>query len=183
MAFGKKMAEGLENEETTGDEVLDTVMTLIPKFETRDKILEDDKGVEVDYYDQEKKEVIKVKLPVLKNGKEVIPILIKPDTNKLDLTAFKEYKSSQTRWTKKQVDESVQITFYAMGMYLKTGKIPYDIELVEVETRTNTEGRIEATGQIYRHPTTRSMGQILNMMVRAKKAWSIINKICEEELL
>ena len=161
MAFGKLMADGLENDEATGNEVLDMVMTQIPKFEIRDK----------EFFAE------------IKSGKEVIPILCKPDTMKANMTAFKEYKTSQTKWTKRKVDELDQITFYAMGMFLKTGRVPGDIELVEIETKSGLDARIEATGAIYRHPTVRTVGQILNMIVRAKKAWVEINRICEEELL
>jgi hypothetical protein len=161
MAFGKQMADGLENDEATGNAILDMVMTKIPKFEIMDKEF----------------------MAEIKNGKEVIPILCKPDTMKADMTAFKEYKTSQSKWSKKKVDESGQVTFYAMGMFLKTGKVPGDIELVEIETKSGLDARIEATGAIYRHPTVRTVGQILNMIVRAKKAWVEINRICEEELL
>lgn len=168
MAFGKKMADGLENDEDTGDVILDMVMTKIPKFEIMDKEF----TVEM-----------KTGRRLSSGELETIKILCKPDTMKADMSAFKEYKTAQKRWTKKQVDENGQVTWYAMGMFIKTGKIPGDIELVEVPTKSGIDGKIEATGEIYRHHTVRSMGQILQMMVRAKKAWSIINKICEEELL
>jgi len=183
MAFGKKMATALENDEDTDDIELNAVMVTIPKFEVRDKILQDPNGVEVEYYNRETNEIEIVKLPYIKNGNEKIPILCKPDTNKIDLSAFKEYKTAQKRWTKRQVDENDQITFYATGMYLISKKIPNDIELDEIETMTNEFGQVVATGNVYRHHTTRSMSQILNMMVRMKKSWSIINKICEEELI
>lgn len=168
MHFGKVMADGLEDDVATGDVVLDMVMTKIPKFEIMDKTF-----------------TVGLKTGrKLSNGEwEVIQILCKPDTRKEDFSAFKEYKTSQKRWTRKQVDEFGQITFYAMGMFLKTGKIPGDIELTEIETKTALDGKIECTGQIFRHHTVRSMGSILQMMVRCKKAWSIINKICEEELI
>lgn len=165
MAFGKQMAEGLENDEATGDTALDMVMTQLPKFDIKDK----------EFFAE------------LKNGKETIQILCKPDTMRPDMTAFKEYKTSQKRWTKRQVDDDNgpggQIGFYAMGMFLRTGKIPGDIELVEIETKATLDAKIECTGAIFRHHTTRSMGQILKMMIRAKKAWAKINKICEDELL
>lgn len=168
MAFGKQMATGLEDEEATGDDVLDSVMTIIPKFDIMDK----------EFFVE------------LKTGKrftsgelETIKILCRPDTMKANMTAFKEYKTSQKRWTKKQVDDFGQITFYAMGMYLRTGKIPSDIELVEIETKSALDGKIECTGEVIRHPTVRTMGQILNMMVRCRRAWSMISKIMEEELL
>jgi hypothetical protein len=165
MAFGKQMAEGLEHGEATGDAVLDLLMERLPKFEIMDQAVTCE----------------------LKNGKKPIPILIKPDTMKTDMTAFKEYKTGQEKWSKKRVDESGQITFYATGLFLKSGKIPTDIELVHVMTAKMGDGSLDAklgaTGDIYRHPTQRNMGQILNMMVRMKKAWEGIQKVTAEELL
>lgn len=158
MAFGKKMADGLERDEMTGDMALDMIMVQIPKFEVMDKEFRAE----------------------LKDGKNTIIILAKPDTMKADLTAFKEYKTGVTRWTKKKVDECGQITFYAMAIWLKTGKIPQDIELVDVATKQALDGKIEATGDVIRHPTARTMADILRMMVRVKKCWAGINKAMEE---
>jgi hypothetical protein len=161
MAYGKQLAEGLEKEEMTGDPALDLVSNQIPAFEQREM------RVEVD----------------MKNGKEIIPLLIVMDTAKKDLTAFKEYKTAQTRWTKKQVDESGQITFYATAIWLKTGKIPQDIELVGIQTKKQLDGKIEATGEVYRIPTSRNIGDCLKMMVRIKKAWAGIQKLTAQEWL
>jgi hypothetical protein len=165
MAFGRKMAEGLENEEATGDPVLDLLMERLPKFEIMDKPVE----------------------AILKNGKNNIPLLAKPDTMKADMTAFKEYKTGQEPWSRKKVDESGQVTFYATVLFIRSGKIPSDIELVHVQTakvdKTAPDARIRATGDINRHPTKRTMGQILNMMVRMKKAWEGIQRITAEEML
>jgi hypothetical protein len=165
MAFGRQMAEGLEREEATGDPALDLIMERLPKFEIMDKPI----------------------YATLKNGKNSVPLLAKPDTMKANMTAFKEYKTGQTSWTKKKVDESGQITFYATTMFLIKGKIPNDIELVYVPTAKDPDpdlmGRIGVTGEIYRYPTQRSMSQIINMMVRMKKAWETIQKITEQELL
>lgn len=165
MAFGRTMAEGLEHGEATGDIVLDLLMERLPKFEIMDKPIE----------------------AVLKDGKRPIPLLAKPDTMKADMTAFKEYKTGQTKWTRRQVDESGQVTFYATVMFLIKGKIPHDIELVHVETAKEDNGpldaKIGATGAIHRHPTKRTMSQVLNMMVRMKKAWREIERLTAEELL
>jgi hypothetical protein len=141
-------------------------MEQLPKFEIMDKPVE----------------------AVLGKGKTAVPLLAKPDTMKADMTAFKEYKTGQEPWTRKKVDESGQITFYATVLFIRTGKIPHDIELVQVQTAKEggngaPDARIAATGQIYRHPTKRSMGQILNMMVRMKRAWVGIQKVTAEELL
>jgi hypothetical protein len=160
-AFGAKMADGLEDDEATVDPLLDAVMTRIPKFETMEREIR----------------------TIIKAGDETIPLLAKIDTAKKNLSGFKEYKTGQTRWTQGQVDKSGQIDFYAMAIYAKTGKIPWDIELVHIETKAAPDGRIAATGQIFRHPTVRTMNQILNMMVRAKRSWVGIKQLSEEELL
>jgi len=161
MAYGTVMADALENDELSGDPVLDIMMTKIPKFELRDVPFEVD----------------------LKDGKKTIRILCKPDTMKADMTAFKEYKSSTRAWTQKMADESGQITFYATGMWLKTGKIPQDIELVCVVVKYNDDGSLTPTGEMVRYTTKRTMVDIIKMTARMKRAWVGINKLCEKELL
>lgn len=161
MAYGSLMADGLESEEATGDPLLDLMMARIPKFEVMDKSFEVD----------------------LPNGKTAIKLLAKPDTTKADYTAFKEYKTSVRKWTQKMVDDSGQITFYATAMWLKTGKIPVDIELVDVQVTYLQDGALQPTGDIWRFPTKRSMIDIIKMTGRMKKAWAGIQKLCEKELL
>lgn len=167
MAYGKTMAEGLENDEMTGDPVLDMVMMNLPKFENRDKQF----------------------IAELKDGKEIIPILAKPDTHKTDMTAFKEYKTANERWTRKRAQESGQVKFYATAMFLITKKIPFDIELIDVATRqiiddeTGQVKGIEATGEFFRHPVQVNMTDILNMIVRMKKGWRKIGQLYEATLL
>lgn len=161
MGFGKTMATALEEGGLAGDPVMDLMIVRLPKF---------------DLMDIEQRAAIP--------GKEPIPILFRPDTARLDLSGFKEYKTGQERWTKRQVDQNGQITFYAMGIYLKTGKVPSDIELVHVETEAEEgTGRIGATGKIYRHPTSRSLVDVLAMIGRTTRAWKGIKALCEEELL
>jgi len=161
MQYGTIMADALENDELSGDPMLDIMMTKIPKFELRDKAFEVD----------------------LKDGKKTIRILCKPDTMKADMTAFKEYKSSTRAWTQKMADDSGQITFYSTGMWLSTGKIPQDIELVCVVVKYNEDGSLTPTGEIVRYRTQRSMVDIIKMCSRMKRAWAGINKLCESELL
>lgn len=161
MVFGSEMAEALENDELTGDPVLDMMMVKLPKFEIMDKEF----------------------LTEFKHKKETIKILAKPDTMKKDCSAFKEYKTSMRKWTQKMADDSGQITFYATAMWLKTKKIPKDIELVVVGTKALQDGKIVATGDIWHYPTKRDMSQILGMMGRMIKVWHGIKKLSEETLL
>lgn len=161
MAYGSMLADGLENDESTGDPILDMMMVKIPKFELMDIAFEVD----------------------LKDGKKVIRVLAKPDTSKADYSAFKEYKTSVRQWTQKMADESGQVTFYATAMWLKTGQIPKDIELVNVPVKYNDDGTLTPTGELIVFKTQRSMVDIIKMCSRIKKAWAGINKLCESELL
>lgn len=161
MAYGSKLADGLEKEEATGDPLLDLMMARIPKFELMD---------------------IAFQIP-LKDGKNEIQILAKPDTAKADYTAFKEYKTSLRSWTQKMADDSAQITFYTTAMWLKTKKIPKDIELVNVVVEYLEDGSLQPTGEMVCFQTERTMVDIIKMTARMKKTWQGINALCERELL
>jgi len=161
MAYGKELADGLEAGELTGHESIDIAMIQIPKFELMDKAFE----------------------AKINDGKNEIILLAKPDTAKKDLSAFKEYKTGQGIWTQKKVDDFGQITFYATAIWLKTKKIPQDIELVWIETATQLDGKIEATGTIKRFVTKRTAIDCLKMCARIKRAWQGIKKLTEDELL
>lgn len=167
MAYGKAMAEGLEHDRLTGDMEMDLIMERLPKFEVMDKEFRAETKA--------------------RDSKKVITMLCKPDTMKADMSAFKEYKTGQGGWSQAKVDSAGQITFYATGMYLRTGRIPSDIELVHVLTEKDPEaaleGKIRATGEIRRYRTRRDMLQILAMIARIRKAWDGIEKTCEEALL
>lgn len=159
MAYGSRLADSLETGELSGDMAIDIMSTQLPRFELMD-----------------------VPFTAILKGEEDIELLIKMDSRKEDLTAFKEYKTGVTKWNQKKADESGQITFYAMGAYLKTGKIPHDIELIHLPTHY-VDGKPQLTGEMFRYPTQRHMGEILNMMVRAKRAWATIGRLMEQELL
>lgn len=162
-ALGKEIADSLESNVETGDMVKDLVISGIPKFELMDQAIE-------------------MKLVV---GKEEVPILIKPDTCKADYTAFKEYKTGLETdpWTQKKVDKNDQITFYSTGLYILTKKIP-EAELIYAPTRKIDDmGRLELTGELLRFKTKRKYGEIINMMVRMRKAWAEMGRIADEELI
>lgn len=161
MHYGSRMAEGLELDEATGDPLLDLMMSRIPKFELMDIAFEAE----------------------LKDGKEVITILAKPDTCKADYSAFKEYKTSTRKWTQKMADDSGQVSFYATAAWLKTGKIPSDIELVNVPVEYDENGALTPTGELVRLPTKRTMTDIIKMTTRMRNAWHGIKALSEKELL
>ena len=181
MTYGSKMANGLETGEATGDPLLDLAMARVPKLGRMDLHVEDKKGFKFEWNRDGK--VRTVWIPVLKNGGDDIPILAIPDAAKPDYTAFKEDKTSVRPWTQKMVNDSGQITFYSMAIWLAKGFIPKDIELIHVETEYSPDGKMRPTGNVYRIPTTRNMVDIIKMTTRAKEAWAGIKALCERELL
>jgi len=184
MAYGSKMAEGLENEEASGDPLLDLMMAKLPKFELKDKIVEDkEKGVEIKYEYDGKNYLIPFIESKLKGKKIKIPILAKPDTAKPDYSAFKEYKTSTRKWTQKMVDDSGQLTFYTTAIWLITKKIVKDIELINVPVEyLESFSVLQPTGQLVSFRTKRTMVDIIKMITRIKKAWTGMNQFCENEL-
>lgn len=161
MQYGSAFATGLELEESTGDPLLDMMMSKIPKYEIRDV-------------------AFIVNLP---DGKDSIPLMIKPDSYKKDFSALIEYKTSTRKWTQRDADNSDQITFYCVGFWLKTGQIPQNIELVQVQTIYDTKHALMPSGDVWRYRTKRNMQDIIKMTGRIRKIWKEINQRCELELL
>lgn len=169
MALGTEIANALEHDEDTGDIVKDMVLAQIretcPDFDLHD----------VQQF---------MELTV---GKERVPMRIQPDLAKSSFTAFKEVKTGAGPWTQKIVNENSQITYYALGMYLLTKKIPTDMELIWAPTKkvVGLDGieRPELTGEIKRFKTTRSHADMLRMMIRVRNAWKKIGEIVEKELI
>lgn len=161
MALGKEIADALENDLQTGDLVKDLVLAKMPRYELMDQRIEAELG----------------------KGEERVPILIKPDSCRKDHTAFYEYKTGPDgNWNQGKVNRDTQMTFYATGLYLITGKIP-TMELIHAPTEKDEEGRPSLVGDIKRYPTTRTKLDMMKMQVRMKKAWIEIGLMLQSELL
>lgn len=174
-AIGKQFAEAIEHDKESGDLVMDIVIAQFPKFELRDK-------------------EILCNLPVGKGrDRKFIPVLIKPDSTQADYRAFYEYKTygESSPWSQKRVDEDDQITFYAMGLYLKIKEkggieLPKGTLIAAATKKVIGEDGIERpelTGEIKWYPTTRTFAQLLQMMARTATAWREIGEAMEKEIL
>ena len=165
MALGKSISDALELDEETGDPMKDLVIAGIPKFEEGDDIADE------------------FMYMTLEHGGIKIPLRIRPDRCKKDLSAFKEYKTGpKESWHQAKVDKDSQVTYYATGIYIKTGKIPGDIELVHAVTEKDEEGRPHLTGEIIRYRTKRTLIDVMKMKVRMMRAWKEIGAMIESEL-
>lgn len=161
MAFGSRVADSIENNEETGDPLLDLVIEYLPKLDIAEFPLE----------------------CVLKGSDIEVPFFGKLDHAKTDLSAFREFKTGRTKWNQRIVDEDEQITWYCMLIYIITKKIPNDIILAHAPTEKDDDGRVIATGDVFEYRTHRNIGQVLNMMVQARRVWREIGEACEAELI
>lgn len=172
-ALGKEVADHLESGEDTGKIEVDLVLAQIPKLALRD---------------------VKMMLEVSSGrGKDrrSIPVMIKPDMCMRDYSEFYEIKTGTGPWTQRMADESDQVTFYVMGLYLlrgnHTGALIPKAELIwaPTEKRMDEDGveRPHLMGEIKRFPTTRTFADILRMEARVAQAWHEIGKAMEKELI
>lgn len=172
MAFGSKMAIALEEMGTekifdteweTDDPELNKIAKKLPRLDKAECEVRTD----------------------LKIDGEVIPLYSRLDTAKLDLTAFKDYKTGKEPWTQKRADEDKQITFYVTAIYILTKKIVQDIEIVWIPTvdDLNSPLGISVTGEIKIFKTKRNISHIINEMADMRKVWREIGERCELELI
>lgn len=163
MKFGTLVAKALEDDEFTGDPVLDMILTRIPKFEIMDKPHE----------------------CTMKIGKKIVPLLARMDSRRENFRGFKEYKTGKDPWTQAKVDKDPQVTFYATYCYIVTGEIPDDMELVWVPTENDPDDpkKVRVTGEMIVFKTTRSKADIIKEKADMLKVWEEIGIACEKELL
>ena len=158
MAFGKMIANALQDDAGTDDPLNDLIIANLPKFDKMEFEIE--------------------------GTLSGVPLYGKLDSfNNKTKKAFKEYKTGRIPWTQKMVDRSDQITFYCTLIYAKYGirAEGLDIELIYIPTDYNSTGQIEPTGEMpLRFKTRRNFINIMKMSARQKKAWAEIQQMCIE---
>lgn len=138
-AKGKELADAMEYGDDgsfSTDELLSVVLENIPKL---------------DFMEQE----IKV---VMKNGENLLSYL---DSCSIYMTEFLEYKTGKVAWTQELVDKHEQLLFYALSIYINSGRteIP-TCKLIWIETeQTETEG-LKYTGLVEEFPRSFTVEEI-----------------------
>jgi len=93
-----------------------------------------------------------------------------------------EYKTgAKGTWNQKRVDEHGQLSFYALLVYLKYGKLPKRITLHWLPTAITPEKGLHLTGDIHHFETTRTQKDLIDIGARIKRAWKGIIELCDEE--
>lgn len=90
-----------------------------------------------------------------------------------------EYKTGR-QFTQKMVDSSSQLTFYALLIWLKYGKLPDEIFLHWAKTEIDEDGELKITGDIKTFETIRTFSDIILLRGRVKSAWEGINQMCKK---
>ena len=151
LRFGKKIAEGLEDRDTkTKSECVNWARQVIPCPKEREK----------EYF---------VNI-------EGVPIYGKLDGQ--DTGIIHEYKTGKNKWTQKMVDNHGQLTFYAMMMWKKTGKLPDKIFLYWLQTYEDENGEMKlAKLDPVIFQTKRTITDIAMIIPKIKRTWKEINSI------
>ncbi len=172
MAYGSIVANALENDEETGDLLTDMAMSLLVKYDIRDKEMEG----------------------VLKTKRGDIKIVSHPDTMDSKTLAIREYKTGKVKWTQKKADNWFQLKFYAMLVYLIYGKLPTSVHLDWIETHdVETEmpdgtikKEIKPTGRVETFEVKITMRDVLETMAITSRvakeielAWAMYEKPAE----
>lgn len=152
--FGQKVHELIENK----DQSISNVLDKLPNYKERERELK------VDYLD----------VPLF----GIIDGLTKDEEN----FVAADFKTSKRKWTKKEVDNNEQITFYYVLMDLFYNEIPRKFYIHRIETAENEWGGLYLTGVVDTIETTRKKDDIQNMKLEAVTCWNIINKLMEQEI-
>lgn len=127
-AKGRELGEALEDNEdgeNSTDDLLALVLTEVPKLDIMEH------KVEVE----------------LKDGSKILCFL---DSCDLLGEEFYEYKSGKIPWTQEKVEKHDQMLFYALSLYIKSGRMRTpDCTLIWVETE-QTENGLKYTGVVER---------------------------------
>lgn len=145
--YGKKVATALENEKETGDLLTDTAMELLPKY---------------DIQDQEIRTILKTK-----DG--YINLIGRPDSLDSKTKNFYEFKTGKFKWTQKKAENSLQLKFYAMMIFIEYKVLPNKTSLIWIETFADTDGQIKPTGRVETFQVHITMSDIINTMATVSR--------------
>jgi hypothetical protein len=152
MRFGKRFAQALELQQKTGDDALDNLVSIFPKYPLREFQIEAQlDGVEVPLYG--------------------VLDAFDPETLRIG-----EFKSGRL-WTQEMVNESGQLKMYALLVWLKFQQLPSEVRLHWAQTQY-TEGRgIEFTGEVQQFEARISLEDLTSFSARVRRSWDGIKTL------
>lgn len=146
LAYGKIVADALERDVETDDLLTDTAISLIVKYDTRDKEISTE----------------------IKTKHGYIPVIGRPDTLDSVTKAFREYKTGRVKWTENKAQKHPQMIFYAMLIYLHYGVILKEAYLDWIETE-EVDGVVKPTGRLETFRVTFTFEQIMECIAMTSR--------------
>lgn len=159
MDFGSKAALALENGEETDDELLNMLVTVLPKYDLPEEEIR----------------------AILDTPAGSVELLGKPDTLRSTDWAFREYKTGVAKWTQGRADKHRQLDHYASILWLNHKKLPASIHLDWAET-IDDDGRIALTGKVATFEVKKTVADVLKYLALAGKVAREIDEAYRKEL-
>jgi len=156
MELGKAVAEMLEKGEEHADKDLEFYRIFIPQYPHKE-------------FD-------------VKTNLGDIALFGKLDGWDPDKKEIGEYKTG-SKWSQKMADETGQLSFYALMLYLQYGIKPEEIKikLFWMPTIIDQFEGVKLTGDLKMFETKRNMTDLIDMMGRIRRAWKGIESLCRSE--
>ncbi|MEP7339243.1 MAG: hypothetical protein ABI977_16020 [Acidobacteriota bacterium] len=150
--LGKKLASALELQQKTGDDALDSVVSIFPEYPNRE-----------------------VKMEAVLDGVDVplYGVLDGYDPLKLRIG---EYKSGRL-WTQEMVNESGQLKMYSLLVWLNSRQLPSEIMLHWARTQYIEVKGVELTGEMQSFEAKFSLEDMLTFSARVRTVWDGIKKL------
>jgi len=159
LAYGKRTSEALESGDTDGDELMDGVVSLLPRYKERE---------------YEIKETLQTQ-----HGDVVL--LGKLDTFHWPKPIkFREYKTGRTKWTETKAVNHKQLHHYQTLCYLKYRSLA-EIHLDWAETE-EVDGEVRFTGHIQSFEVEITLQDVLEYMALVSRVAKEIDERYRKEL-
>jgi len=150
--LGKKLASALELQQKTGDDALDSVVSIFPEYPNREVKMEARlDGVEVPLYG-------------VLDGYDPLRLRIG------------EYKSGWL-WTQDMVNESGQLKMYSLLVWLNSRQLPSEIMLHWARTQYIEGKGVELTGEMQSFEAKISLEDLRTFSARVRTVWDGIKKL------
>lgn len=158
MDFGSKVSSALETGEESDDELVNMLITLLPKYSVPE---------------------CEIQVPFQSPYGEVI-LLGKMDTYRPEPVAFREYKTGTTKWSQKMAEGHKQLDHYAAILWLLSKKVP-ECHLDWAETKVE-DGVVTLAGPIKSFKVTKTTTDIVKYLAIVGKVAKEIDEAYRKEL-
>lgn len=162
MDFGSKVATALETGEPSDDELVNQLVTLLPRYD-----------------DEVREQEFKVPFDLKEGSTFLLGKLDKFSPRKL---AIREVKTGTQKWTQIRANKHKQLLHYAALVWLEYKQLPSEVYLDWAQTEVTDDGSIVLTGSIRSFKVKIDLRDILEYLATAAKVAKEIDARYRAEL-